>query len=241
MKYTLIILVACSIVYSTTVYSQQLLITPEKERELLIENYYDIVAGNAKIYSGREQAKYLLTIKNHPYFVTDEYSIGEVFYDGISYNNVKLRWDVFRDELIALSLHANNIVLYKDCVDQFDLHGQVIINLKSPDFSDAPATGFYIRLYEGDIDVLGKPVCELVETHQDRVVLRSFEMRKDICYVIYDNTCYRIKSKRAILKLFKSHKKELKQYIRAQRLDFKDDFSGSIVYVVKKYEELTTL
>ncbi|MCD8165329.1 MAG: hypothetical protein LUE93_03910 [Bacteroides sp.] len=50
---------------------------------------------------------------------------------------------------------------------------------------------------------------------------------------------YTVNSKGALLKQFRSHKKELDSYVRRHKLNFKKDPVAFITAIVEHYEELT--
>jgi hypothetical protein len=78
----------------------------------------------------------------------------------------------------------------------------------------------------------------LFETRKAEVLTGSFQHTVKY-YICKDDIYYPVKSKASVLKVFRSHKKELNDFIRAHRLNFRRQTEASIVAVVQQYESLS--
>jgi len=205
-----------------------------------INNYFDKVNTQAVIYTGKLQTSYPRFYKNHPYLVTDQYVKGALSYDGIFYPDVAMRIDLFKEELITFS--PNNfysIIVENNKVDSLFLHDKKIIYFDPAKQNESLAPGYYIQLYDGPIcSLLKKEKCLMLEKYVDMTIEREF--KNDIKYYIKkDGTYYTVKSKGSVLNVLKSHKKELKQFIKHQKLNFKESTDEAIVAVLQQYEKMT--
>lgn len=210
-------------------------------RSTAVETYFRHAGPQSLLYTGKEQQTYLPSIINHPYLVNADMQEGEVEYDGLRYAGVRLRLDLNRDELMVL--HPNglyHVLLQSDKVGYANLHGYHIRYFESDGQKGTPPRGYYLYLYEGQCQLIERQSCILVETTKDRTVEGSF--RKSIRFwILKDNVYYPVKSKGSVLKVFDSHRRELNQYIRQQKLDFKHDTDWAIEAVIREYERLTLL
>ena len=92
-----------------------------------VDDYVSSAAGQSVIYHGKEQLKYSTSIKNHPYLKSEKYVPGDLSFEGILYKGVKMRLDLYRNELLLLSPdNRYNIVLPSDRVDYAEFHGYPI-------------------------------------------------------------------------------------------------------------------
>ena len=94
-------------------------ISPE---QLIVRNaasvYFQSLVEQSGIYRGTEYTGYPFRLKSgHQFFESEEISYGSVYYDGILYENVPMRLDIIKDQLI---------VRYVDQVSGISLHNEKI-------------------------------------------------------------------------------------------------------------------
>lgn len=207
----------------------------------VIDTYFVSADSYAAIYSGKEQAKYPLYFQNHPYYKTDEYQEGSLSFDGAFYPHVKLRLDLHLEEIIIQTLDTRyNIIVPNDRVDYVYLGTELVTRNIPHNENNALPAGYYIRLYDGQFPVWLRQTCPINEKIEDKEIIYSFRPSKRF-YIYINGKYHRVSSKGSVLKLFPSHKKELKKYIKSSRLNFKQSPENAIVEVVKQYERLNTL
>ena len=136
-----------------------------------VDDYVSSAAGQSVIYHGKEQLKYPTSIRNHPYLKSEKYVPGDLSFEGILYKGVKMRLDLYKNELLLLSPdNRYNIVLPSDRVDYAEFHGYDIFYRYPDERSGNLSEGYYLRLHEGKCTVLGKWSCILSKTIKDMQV-----------------------------------------------------------------------
>lgn len=210
----------------------------QREKDIIMEQYLGEAQSQALIYIGKEAQSYAPHITNHPYFQSGIFIGGTLSYDGIRYPGINIMLDTYRDQLLV---HTPNrmsyVILQPEKVDYAELFGYRIIYFYPDGLKNAPSEGYYQLLYDGKCKVLGRQTCSLFETRKDAIVEGQFN--KSIkYYILKDGVYHTVKSKGSVLKVFKSHKKELNQYSRQQRLNFRKETEKAIVSIVRQYETL---
>ena len=206
-----------------------------------VDDYVSSAAGQSVIYHGKEQLKYPTSIRNHPYLKSEKYGPGDLSFEGILYKGVKMRLDLYKNELLLLSPdNRYNIVLPSDRVDYAEFHGYDIFYRYPDERSGNLSEGYYLRLHEGKCTVLGKWSCILSKTIKDMQVDESFDQSVKY-YIRKEGVYYTVRSKGSVLKVLKSKKKELARYIKRRKLDFKHAPEEAIVAVVRQYEQLNEI
>ncbi|MFS2807934.1 AAA family ATPase [Parabacteroides distasonis] len=204
-------------------------------------DYISSAAVQSVIYHGKEQLKYPTSIRNHPYLKSEEYVPGDLSFEGILYKGVKMRLDLYKNELLLFSPdNRYNIVLPGDRVDYAEFHGYHIFYRHPDERSGNLPEGYYLRLHEGKCTVLGKWSCTLSKTIKDMQVDESFDQSVKY-YIRKEGVYYTVRSKGSVLKVFKSKKKELARYIKRRKLDFRHAPEEAIVAVVRQYEQLNEI
>jgi hypothetical protein len=180
--------------------------------------------------------------------MADSVQTGTLFYDGILYHNVPMLYDLEKDNAVILQ-HADksfsqeyrNILrmdLIRSRVLWFSLPDHDFVRLEADSNRKNMADGFYDRAYNGKIKVFIKREKRYVE----EVKQTDLERRYDAFtyyYIQKAGVYYSIKSKKAVLDVFKNRRKELKVFIRKNGLKFRKNQGPFITEVSSYYDQLT--
>ena len=79
------------------------------------------------LYTGRLYVRDYYNVKGHPFFQTDSFQKGEVFYNGVLYKNVDLLYDLSHDNVIVKYSEDVNLVLVPEKTGYFNLPGHSFI------------------------------------------------------------------------------------------------------------------
>ena len=203
--------------------------------------YMDVASAQAAIFSGNRQKPLTQMLLNHQYFKNQDFVNGRLSYNGVVYPDVSLRWDLYRDELIIFSPTNYNIVLTSNNIDFAEIHGYHIFYLHPDSVAGYPPAGNYIRLYSGDDYLLLEKLTH--NLYRDKNVQRGrFAYYFDLTthfYLQKNGTYYKISNRRSLLKTLSTHRKELRRFINARNMRYKDDAEKMVLEVVKEHEKLS--
>ena len=207
--------------------------------DIVIENYLTEAKAYAVLYTGKTEMPYNNRFTNHPYFETDRYVSGTLCYNRLVYRDVMMRIDLYRDELTVVSPYIPyRIVLNIEKFDYAVLNGSTII--KSNDEKELQRK-FLVLLHSGTYPVVRKHQLSIREeiSTSERLSTRYFQIKHQ--YEVYvDGKPYPVKNKNSIVKLFADRKKELNEYAKLHKLNFKKQTELSIIALVNHYENLTS-
>lgn len=161
------------------------------------------------------------------YFVSNEYSIGDVAYDGQYYYDVKLKYDLYKGLLIYNPINSGPNIgcnLIQPKVDSFSLHTKKFILLDKPELAGTSMhTGYYQKLK------IAKNFVLYIKYHKTR----SDKIKKDkIVYFYtpdykfwlkYKNDYIAISSKKDISAVFPDFSKNISQFYDTQGFIKKSD------------------
>lgn len=192
--------------------------------------------GQSNLYNGSEYQEPRRTGDPHPYFLAEDWLIGDVLYDGDLYTDVPLQYDITRD-LVVTELYTNSspFVLVDSKVYQFSIAGHTFRKLFKDSVNMLPESGYYDVLYDGKTKVIARRQKSMQEAIKELRVTIDFEERNR--YYILSNARYHaVRSKRAVLALLKNRQGELKKFIRTKRLDFRRDRDDALRKLAKFYD-----
>ena len=213
----------------------------DAERQQMIDNYaleYMRIAGSqSALFYGIEQMGHP-RVSNHPFLIDEQYTQGRLSFNGIVYPEVMLRLDLYRDELVVFSPDFRHIVLSPENVDFAELHGRHIIYFRHDYLPGSPPTGYYSLLHSGETKVLKRKTAVLaIDQHRRE---QYFRFSSHI-FLYKDGAYHTIRNRRGLLRVLYPHRRELRQFISANRLRFRHNAEGFITQVVREYEKLSGL
>ncbi|MFI5151786.1 MAG: hypothetical protein ACHQET_00540 [Chitinophagales bacterium] len=209
-----------------------------------ISIYYQSIGENAHLYNGSEYMQYVMydpeDIKN-PYFMSIFLEKGYVYYDGTAYPDVQLTYDILRDQLISTRWGQNyRIRLVDDKVLEFSLAGHHFVRLSADSAHPLPyGTGYYETLYLGKkLDVFAKRQKKQEDKINSMVALTIY-VESDHFMIRKNGIFYPAQTKKLVLEALQDHKKELKKWLRKNKVAFAPHPESGIIQAAEYYDQLT--
>jgi len=207
-------------------------------------NLYNGALGiQVPIYSGPEYYFYDPHIKGNAYYQDiNGFSKGSVYYDGTMYNNISLLYDVNTDDLVGLFPNRiSKFIVQKPKVSTFDYLGSHFININKDTLPNNTAleSGYYRQLYAGRSEVLARYTKSMQSTTSTSSLVEYYFTSKTYFYIKKNNVFHSVGSKGSVLDFFKDRKSDLKKFIKANNLDFKDRPEEAMVKVANWYDHLS--
>jgi hypothetical protein len=201
----------------------------------IINDYIPRVKIYAALFCGQAVTPYNLRYENHPYYETKSYLPGTLSYNQVVYANVLMRFDLYRNELSVY--HPDRmyeIVLDKEKFNYAIVNGSTII---LSDDGNRSKGKFLVVLHSGAYPVVRKYRVLISEKNIDQTVRRYFDTKNQ--YEVYVNGIPRpVRNKKTVINLFPDRKRELNDFAKQQKLDFKGQLEHSIIALVSYYESL---
>jgi hypothetical protein len=196
--------------------------------------YLRLAGNQSPLYYGSQQEA-LPRVNGHPYLKDEQYATTFISYNNIIYPDVRLRLDLSRNELVALSPDNRNIVLLPENVDFAELHGYKIIYFRRDSLPGSPASGYYLQLHSEKCRVLEKQSYVLLLSASTGEHYYSLSTNY---YLYKDGVYYTIRNKSGLLNVLQPYKRELKRFISTNGLRFRRDTEELITRTVIEYEKL---
>src|SRR6187551_309682 len=120
--------------------------------------YTQTIQGRAKLYNGSDYLEYKPVGDEHPYYFSDDWTLGTVEYDGEHFEKVPILYDISNDKLVTEHYYTSNkMQLVSELVGAFTVSNHSFVRLieNSPK-GISIKTGFYEILYNGPTAVYAK-------------------------------------------------------------------------------------
>jgi len=214
---TILLLISYQINYSQTSYDKTLYDSFDKAIGLK-----NLGINNGTIHFDT----YRIFDKTHRYHVTDKYFPGNVFYDGQQYTAQNLKYDIFKDVLIAKINEPNNslgINLIQAKTEWFTFSNKKFVNLNFNNKDLGIAKGYYEE-YKAD-----SKVSLYIKYHKDQIEVLTQEgvfykyLTTNEFLIKYNGSLSRINDPKVLARLFPAYEKSINDYAYVNRDTQKSD------------------
>jgi hypothetical protein len=206
-----------------------------------IDFYYTITGENAHLYSGSEYVMANSAVIGHPYFDTTAMVNGSIYFSGTLYKNVPLLYDILHDDIIINKYNQNYFIrLPGEKIAFFSISKDTFVRVVPDSANKAlPGIGFYDRIYNGRTEVIVKRKKVLNEDPPANGVSQFHYLQRNSYFVKKQHIYFQVSSRKSLLKLFDDKNKDIRRYLRKNKINFKDQPEYAILQASKYYDLLT--
>jgi len=201
--------------------------------------YQSGLSGDALVFNGVEYIEPLQTTKleGNPYFLSDDWMDGFVFYDGELYENVFLRYDIFQNKLVIDHVQTHTTIeLIVEKIKYFGLADHTFTWLAN-DQEGILKEGFYDLLYSGNVKVFAKRSKTVIENTDGKVLVTRLKDKTKL-FLFKNGKYYAVSNKRSALNVFGYAKPEIKRFLSREKFNFRSAPEITLVAIGKYYDEL---
>jgi hypothetical protein len=204
-----------------------------------VDFYYRSIGDNSHLYNGSEYVSPVYRQDMHPYYKSILPINGFLLYDGIRYQDVPLAYDLMQEVVITYRHDQHyRVQLVNEKIGYFTLLGHLFVRIEQDStHGSVIGSGFYDRLYDGHLKVYAKRRKKLEETIVQNVVNKQM-IEEDRYYIEKEGNYFAIRNKRSLFAALKDKKKDVKKYLRKNKLKFKDDPENVIIQAAGYYDRI---
>lgn len=190
------------------------------------------------IFNGRAWRNIYSRIQGDQFLFSSEFMPGSVTIEDKLYPDLKLKYDIFRDELLTINDHGIIIQLNKEMIAGFniDYPGKRYNFMRFDPDSVNNLSGFVRVLYGGKTSLYLKYKKDILVLAVDNKY-DLFDQTQKI-YLKKEGKIFLVNSKRDIMNLLKDKKQQLKTYIKTDKIQVSRQNPESFAPVVEYYDKL---
>ena len=204
-----------------------------------LENFYNKTRHDFNVlYNGPFHYSYPIMEKGSPYFSGEDWQKGSVTYEDIIYDNVLMKYDLVKDQLIVMVEEKGHLPLelFSPRIKEFSYKDLKFIYIPR----NSPLSlkeGFYHQLSKGKITALCKTENTMEQIIVDDKIEWKVNQRKK--YFIIDNNHSRtINRQRDLMEAVKNHRQQISNYLKERKLKFKKNKEQVITAATDLYNKL---
>ena len=205
-----------------------------------INNFNAAIGQQSWLYNGPNYDIGTRIVKGSPNFMdTLALDMGSVVYYGFKYIDVPLIYNIHDDLLVSVRPDGfTRFTFLPDRLTEFTLLNHRFIRL-DPDSAERRVVkpGFYDNLYDDKIQVLAKRT-KNIHVENSLLSVDDYYEPKMYYYLKKAGRYYSIGSEGDFLDVLKDRKKELKKYIKDNKIKFRKQPEDAMVMLATYYDQL---
>jgi hypothetical protein len=200
--------------------------------------YMKSMGTGSYFYNSVAYERYWNGMLGHPFFISEAFRQGNLYYNGVLYEDVPLMYDLSRDQLVTKNFSKElNVKLLTEKIDSFSIGKNNFVRVVADSNVLSIPAGFYEKLYSGNIVVLGKyeKKVEYSLRAEDKITKL---VEHDHYFIGKEGKYHLITGESDLLSVFKEQRGELRKFLNRREVNFKKDPAATIVQAVAYYEQL---
>jgi len=192
------------------------------------------------LYSGLRHQLYPSSIEGNPYFQSRDWYKGSVVYDNVLYENVTMRLDQVKEELVVSYDESSGVFisLFTPRVKEFSFGGSRFERMVHDTAGkSALQTGIYEVLVTGKLTAMLRTVKEIEEKIEGTTLYRVVD-EQNRYYVLRDGVYHPIRKQSDLIDIVKERRKEVQQYLSKSQLKFRREAKQTIIAAIQFYNQL---
>lgn len=225
-----------------TRYSSQAQQLQAQQEQAAYLNWFDKQVGleNTVLYEGIVYREMYRTINDKvKFYKTGEWLSGSVVYAGQLFSNLRLKYDVFEDQLLIKKLDrlgGGPMLLFKDKVSSFIIDGTEFVNINNPKI-DRSFNGYFELLWSNDIRLLAKHrKNDFIRKDRSASYYEFIDRDKEYMLEVGNNH-YPINKKRDLQQLFPDLKKDIDSFYQKNKRLRSRDIDAFMISLVQTLED----
>jgi hypothetical protein len=190
------------------------------------------------LYNGRVWRNLYYGVRGNQFLFSSDFLPGSVTMKGKYFDNIKIRYDIYKDEIMAPVSPVTVVQLNREMVDSFSIQfeNKWYRFTRQTEDSTNLLKGYVNILYNGKTSLYVKYKKEIDALAENQKFDR-FSQTQHI-YVIKDEKIYQVTGKKDLLNILADRKQQVRNFIKTSRLKILKSNPSGFVPVLEFYDSL---
>jgi hypothetical protein len=211
---------------------------PDLADFLPVQHYgMDTTKENQILYNGKIWRNLYVQVRENQFLFSSDFLTGSVTIRGTVFDNVSLKYDIFKDELLTPADPGGILQINKERVDSFSLpYENTRYSFVSLPDSANGTRGYFNLIYKGQISFYRKYIKKIDKLSVDGQSDRFYQFYR--LYLWKDNELFPVTGKNDLLDIFKEQKALIKAYLKKSGLDVSAKEPASFIPLLRYIESI---
>ena len=206
-------------------------------RTILSESQ-DTLREKQFLYNGRIWWNQHIKVRGNAFYLSSDFIRGNVILKGKAYNDLKIKYDIFSDEIVLFVNPKTIIFLNKEMVDGFTLNYENVVYTVRNFGSDSTSliNGYANVLYEGPSALYAKFFKKIEPLAEEKKYDRFYQTQR--MYIMKDSTLISFSGLKGLYTIMEDRKKELKDFKKESRLNIMKNDPYTFIPLIRYYDSI---
>ncbi len=199
-------------------------------------NQPDSLFDNQALYNGKIWRNLYYLVMEDQFLFSKEYLQGIVTIKGRTFNNVQLKYDIFKDELLTPIDSGRILQINKEMIDSFSLsfQGRKYQFIKMKEDTSKLSESFYNVLYNGKTSLLLKYSKKIDKLSVEGKYDKFYQISK--IFIVLNDKLYPMTGKGDLFKILPYEKSKIKDFMKTKKLRISEKEPESFIPVVRFHD-----
>lgn len=198
----------------------------------------DTITRNQILYNGRVWKNIYYYVSGDQFLFSPEFAPGSVTMRGTTFGNLRLRYDICSDEIMIITASDNILQLNKEMVDGFTAVYENNAHRFTRIVPDSINNheGYFDVLYDGNTSLLVRYSKKVTRSNEGKR-FENFVQYNQV-YILKDGYMNRIKGRKDIYNLFGDRRKQVRTFMKNNRIRIVKKIPQSYIRVLEYFDSL---
>lgn len=195
-----------------------------------------------ELITGGQYVESPKSIEGHPFYFSRQFGDGSLTINGITYPEVPLMYDVYKDQVITFHpIYNQRILINPDKIDEFSLsNGERFKYIEGNESYSNNSNGLYQILNEGENLVLVKRL-KTTKSNRDISIYTDEFVEKKHFFIWKSGVFIPINKSKQAIEVLSLDKKVVKKYLKESRIRFQDSPEKYLITLVELADQKTLI
>lgn len=176
-----------------------------------------------------------------PYYKTNEYLKADIYIQNKKFSNKNVKYDLEKDCFITEIEKTDKslcfFVLNSYLIDSIIINNNKFVHSRLIDIKDLQV-GYYEIIFNSKIIFLSKHVKYFKENYTNSNPYGVYSKQNTDYYIYYNNNLFKVNKRRQLLNVFAKEKKEIKKYMRKNKIRYRKANNSDLILLMIKIQSL---
>ncbi len=180
--------------------------------------------------------------KGNPYFNQLNWTDGEITTAGSeTFDKLELQYNIQMDEVVLKQTLNDGstafVMLNKDFIDAFTIGEHQFVKVQKV-IPESDLQGFVEIIYAGEIQFFTKHQKSFVRNFSADTPYGSISKQNSTNYLLLEGVLIKVQTKKALLNIFPEHKKEIRKFMKVNKIRYKKAAAPQLRDLIQLCDEL---
>lgn len=201
--------------------------------------FRDTVPDNQVLFNGKLWINLYYMVKENQFLFSKDFLPANVTIKGQTFTNIKVRYDIYNDEILMPLDSGRILQINKEMVDSFSMSFQnkTYHFIRTPKDSLSSPGGYANIIYKGKSVLEVKYIKKIDRPKTEGEEDNFYQLSR--VYFVKDGLFYQVKNKKELFSVLDGYKKQIRDYMKKNKIRVSRNTPESFIPVIRYYDSIS--